>query len=320
MHKSCAGLTWRDLLIWLRTLVLLLCGGASAMAGANQRGEIHLLLSEPTPVYNQLAEAFKSRVGGRFGVQQYLLSYLKDEALRDMDRRGHLIVPVGARAVRRVAASLPGSASVLALLVPKATMDGLRLGSEKENRVSAVYLDQPIQRSLRLINLLRPDPTRLGILVSNEEMGSVRSFRDEAARRGIQVQAEAAESAQEVAEALRRMLPHVDMLLLLPDSSVVNETNARLVLVSSFRQQVPVVAFSRGLVNAGAIAAVVSGPADIGEEGAAIAAKWNPATGHLPPPRHASGFSVAVNHQVAQSMGLEVPGEEEVGRRLREKE
>jgi ABC-type uncharacterized transport system substrate-binding protein len=304
------------LLVALRLLMLALWFAHAAPALADERAEVHLLLSEATPAYLELAEAFAGRLGNRFAIHRHPLASLQEEDLREMDRRGCLVVPVGSRAVRRAAASLTGKASVLALMVPRATMEGIVWAGEGGQRVSAVYLDQPLQRSLQLIGQLRPKAARVGVVLSYEGAAAARGLKNEAARLRFQLSTETADSPQEVTQTLLRMLPNTDVLLLLPDAAVVNEGSARLLLVASFRQQVPVVAFSRGLVNAGAVAAVVSDPADIGHEGAALAGFWNPATGHLPPARHASGFSVVLNRQVARSLGIEATSEEELRRRL----
>jgi ABC-type uncharacterized transport system substrate-binding protein len=205
-------------------------------------------------------------------------------------------------------------------LAPRAAVESLRWASPPGNRASAVYLDQPFHRSLTLIRMLWPAAERLGVLYSAEETAGLRTLRSEAARKRLRLILEPVAEPRDTPQALRRLLPQIDVLLLTPDPNIVNELNARLILVASYRQNVPVVAFSRGLVNAGAVASVVSDPEDIGREGALLARHWNPAGGSLPPARHASGFDMVLNRQVARSLGIDLRNREDWLKRLRENE
>ncbi len=291
----------------------------SLLIERTEAAEVFLLLSDSGRVYQEVADTFAEQLGNAFPVSTTQLDSLTDVELRELDHADNLLVPVGMRAVRRLSSFFTGSAAVLALLVPKSAMEQVNWRSAAVPRVSAVYLDQPVERSLSLIKMMLPEATRVGMLISPENGQGGKSFAREAAERKIKAEVEmTAADGKDLSQALQRLLQQIDVLLLLPDAAVVNENNAQLILVASYRKRVPVFAFSRGMVTAGAVAAVISDPSDVAREGVAMARAWNRGTANLPPARHASGFSLAVNRQVARSLGLSLVSDAEMLRRLRQ--
>lgn len=316
--------TWRSLL----TLLLGLWGGLSGMGLAHAASQVLVLLSEGGDAYRQVAHAFSQGLGEDHPVRIRSLDTVSKEELRPAPGDALLLVPVGLNAARMVAEQGSPRVSVLALMVHRQSFEALPwpagFGSD---RLSAIYIDQPLARSLQLIELLDPRLDRVGIVTSDDSLDTrgellreqTPETRSLIQAQGQSVQVQGVADDRGVASALRRLLPEVDVLLLLPDSQVVNSANVRNVLLTSYRYRVPVVGFSPGLVTAGAVAAVFSTPEQIGRAGASLAAAWNPASGALPAARHAAGFDVAINERVARSLGLANLNARELHRRIEEK-
>jgi ABC-type uncharacterized transport system substrate-binding protein len=275
-------------------------------AQADNLGRINVVLSEATPAYREVAESFIASLGGKFTVNTRLLADARGIEAAAPKSEKTLVVPVGVQAMREIYGSSGGDATVLSLLVPRATAQSL---TDSGLRTSAVYIDQPPARSLALAKLLLPHAKRVGILLSGETADASRAFAAEAARAKMEVIVEPVGEAQDIPQALQRLLPRIDVLLLIPDSTVVSENTVRHILLASYRRRIPVIGFSRGLANAGAVASVVSDPAGIGREGAILARQWNPLTGALPPARNSGEFDLVINRQVARSLGIEVPSD-----------
>lgn len=283
-------------------------GGACGPRGwASGGSEVHLLLSEAGSAYREVADAFVAAYDGRATVRTQTIDRMAETEIDAANRAGNLLVPIGVRAARRVAETYAGRAAVLVLLAPRAAIEALPWARPPGQRTSAVYLDQPFRRPLSLIRMIWPRADRVGVLLAESEAGSDtgQALHTEASRQGISLQVEPVADERDLPQALRRLLAQVQVLLLTPDPAVVNELSARLILVSSYRQNIPVVAFSRGLVNAGAVVSVVSDPHDIGREGGLLARHWNPLSGALPAARHATRFDLALNHRVASSLGVD---------------
>lgn len=282
------------------------------------------VLSDGAETYEEAVRGLREGLGDRARVKVGTVDGLADADLGLHPGDNLLLVPIGMRAVRFVARNLPAGASVLALLVPKQSFSAIVWpAGTGRHQISAVYLDQPLQRTLQLIQFMDPRLKRVGIVVSEpapdaDDAGLGELPRDAQAMArasGLSLATQTVDNGKEVAEALRHLLPQVDVLLLVPDRLVVNSANVQHVLLTSYRYRVPVVGFSPGLVKAGAVAAVYSTPGHIGREGGRMAAIWY-GGGDLPAPRHAGGFDLDINERVARSLGLVPPDERLLRRRL----
>jgi ABC-type uncharacterized transport system substrate-binding protein len=97
-----------------------------------------------------------------------------------------------------------------------------------------------------------------------------------------------------------------DILLALPDSVVFTRDTARSVLLATYRYQRPLIGFSQAYVNAGALAAAFSSPAQIARQTAELLQSLPAGRTALPAPVYPTYFSVAVNRSVARALALDV--------------
>jgi ABC-type uncharacterized transport system substrate-binding protein len=278
-----------------------------SIARAEETSRVFVILSESGQAYQEVAKAFSSTLTRKYLVKVETLDSLQDQDMAQMNLGGNLIVPVGVRAMRKLYELTPSQATIMSLMVPRSAVTPILGDTNRRSRDSAVYIDQPLTRSLAFIHLLLPATVRVGLLLSDKTSDKLATYRQEAARFQMELGVETVASSLEVPQALPRLLQRVDVFLMLPDSVVVNETTVRHILLASYRQQIPVIGFSKGLTSAGAVAAVVSDPSAIGHEGASMANQWNPSTGEIPAARYASEFSLLFNNQVARSLDVVVP-------------
>ncbi|MDZ4251689.1 MAG: ABC transporter substrate binding protein [Sulfuritalea sp.] len=207
---------------------------------------------------------------------------------------------------------------LLSILVPRLAFERmadparLRAGS-----LSAVFLDQPPWRQLELIRLALPNVRKVGMLVGAESKGQLPGFEKAAKERGFELVQAPVEPAGLFA-ALRSVLPDADVLLALPDPGVFNSQTAANILTAAYRRQVPLVGFSPAYVKAGALLALYSTPAQVGARGGELLR--HALTGKaLPAPQWPREFAVAVNQDVARSLGFALD-ELQLGQQLRHKE
>jgi putative ABC transport system substrate-binding protein len=292
--------------IWI-ALVAGLLSAFHLVARAEVANRVFVILSETSQPYQDVADTFSAALARKYQVQVAGLDALQSLELARMDSEGNLVVPVGVRAMRQWYGLHPVHASSLSLMVTRATVESLFGAENMAGRESAVYIDQPVYRSLSFIRMLLPTAEHVGLLLSEDGQVNLPAYRQDAARAKIGLSVETVNSPLEVPQALQRLLGRVDVLLMLPDAKVVNESTVRHILLTSYRKHIPVIGFSRGLTNAGAVAAVVTDLDAIGREGAVLARQWNPATGAIPPPRYASEFVLDFNRAVARSLGVQVP-------------
>lgn len=286
------------------------------------RAQVTLVLSDSSPAYQEVAAGFHAAFAGKAPVQVFTLGNLSTDALQQLTSAQGLIVPVGLKAMQVVADRHAGNASVLALLVPRAAFSSLDWprGLQQQRKLSAVYLDQPVPRLLALVEAALPAAKRVGVVLSQENQGLVTELRAQAARRELTLNLEMIRSGDDVPAALRQILPGSDVLLLLPDTVVVNAASVQNVLLTTYRYRIPVVGFSQGLVRAGAAVAVYTNLAQMGRMGGALARQWNPASGALPPPQYPEAYALASNTQVTRSLLIGLAEESEMLRRIEAKQ
>ena len=101
------------------------------------------------------------------------------------------------------------------------------------------------------------------------------------------------------------------MLLALPTPEVYNRKTLKGILLTSYRQQKPVVSYSPAHVKSGALAAIYASPKNIGEQLVSLIEQvLDNENARRKPFYYASKFDIEVNEQVAKSLNLDLPSRE----------
>jgi ABC-type uncharacterized transport system substrate-binding protein len=103
--------------------------------------------------------------------------------------------------------------------------------------------------------------------------------------------------------ALRGALNNTQALLAVADSTVYNPSTVSNILLTSYRDKIPVMAFSAGYVKAGALLSVHSTAAQTGLQVATMALQFLQ-NNTVPASQYPLDFSISVNEYVARSLGL----------------
>lgn len=193
----------------------------------------------------------------------------------------------------------------------------LEIGARHRLRfpVSAIFLDQPVSRQLHLLRLAFPERKRIGLLLGPVSQIQEPAFRAVAADLGLSIDSSLVEGSESLYPALQRLLDKADVLLAVADPVVYNTNTLQNILLSTFRTRVPLAAFSPAYVKAGALLALYSMPAQIGNQAAKVALavlQGNP----LPAPQYPADFTVSVNAHVARALGVSL-NETDLTARLR---
>ena len=297
-------------LAWLLIAAQLLLAGSAALA----EERIAVLLSESGGFHREFVDALQRTlddhsIGGRSLIElTELPERVDDPRLAGVS----VLVAVGVRAMRAAAerSDLPPTLNVL---VPRSSYERVLAESARRRpraQFSVIYLDQPLSRQLALIRALFPGKPRVGVLLGPESSAFLPRLRAEEARGGPGVVSEKVLSELEIIPALARVLREADLLLALPDSTVFTRDSARPILLTAYRHRKPMLGFSQAYVNAGALAAVFSTPAQIARQTAEILDSSLARRSSLPAASHPRYFSVAVNRAVARGLAIEAPADE----------
>ena len=279
-------------------VLLALAGGLPVDALAAQ---VLLLLSEESSAFSEAAEAIVSELRSAGHRTQSLSLPLRTDESAALTGNA-LIITLGTRAAQTVSSLAPRSL-VLHTLLPRSAFEKLTTRGDDLRRVSAVFIDQPASRQIELLRIALPDWTRAAFVTSREssELGQrlVASARDKRLRPVL----EQLNDESELYPTLQRVLADPAVLVAVPDATLFNNRTISNILLTAYHQRSPVVGFSPAYVKAGALIALYSTPAQIGQQ-AGEAARAGLASGSLPPPAAPRHFRVGTNRYVARSLGI----------------
>ncbi|MBC3878524.1 hypothetical protein H8K38_11945 [Undibacterium sp. FT79W] len=289
-------------------------------ASAYTLDNITIVLSDEGGAYEEFANHLNSLLqpSNKTTVRLLLLKNMANDEFSRVTAN-QLVIAVGTPAMVAMAQK-PATNPVLNVLVPRATFIKTAKQynrNQDQRRFSAVYMDQSWSRQLRLIRATMPPRSKIGILLGRESSDYISALQSAAKEADLAVNIESVTDDAELLNALRRLLSNSNAILAVPDAQIYNRNNISSILLTSYRQQVPLFGFSSSYVKAGALAAVYSTPAQISQQVAEIISNLSSGSS-LPAPQYPRYFSVNTNPQVARSLGLSIDSDIEIQRHLRQ--
>jgi hypothetical protein len=298
----------------LRRLAILSFSSAIALLATVAQAEtlnVILLLSDSAPPYRQFSAALGKTLA-ESGVDVAVSEAQADGQLRDGgSAKTDLAVAVGAKATEFAFAG--SGAPLLSIMVPKVGYEALlerhfRKTSARE--VSAIYLDQPWDRQLDFIRAALPRHSVVGVLYSADMPIALPRLP-----RGMAFNVKSVRSTETLFDALEHILGSSDVLLVVPDSEIYSSSNVRNILLTSYRHKVPLIGISQAYVNAGALGAVFSTPEQLAAQAGEAIVSFAKSR-RLPEPQHPALFTIALNLQVARSLGIALDTPEAIRERM----
>jgi len=230
-----------------------------------------------------------------------------------------LIVTIGSEALNKVLKSQT-KAPILSVLTRKNTFHYLlkehhRHLDDPQAPISVIYLDQPLERQLNLLQSLLPKEGKqnIGILLGPSSLAERSILQKLSSQKNLILTTVYVNKFENPVGVLDALLNDAEIVLAIPDNRIYNPKTTRGMLLTAFHKRVPLVGYSRTYVNNGALAAIYSTTKQLADQTAkqilAIIQNPNkkPSFAHYP-----EEFSVAVNYQVARSLGLTIESESQL--------
>ena len=191
-----------------------------------------------------------------------------------------------------------------------------RLSNLQPSHLSLLWSDPPLERQLRLTQMILPQARRVGVLYDRHSEFLLKELRHAALPLGLEIVAERWDDTSD-SRPLQDLLKNSDVLLGLDDPDVYNPKTAKNLLLSSYARQMALIGPNAAFVKAGSLASSYSDQNDwlaiLDDLLDRPTASW-PRTLY---PRH---FKVLSNAQVARSLGIEQMNEASVATQLAEGE
>jgi len=269
---------------------------------------IYIVPSKPVGPHIQVANGVRTRLeGGLAGEHKVIVVKLNGDSMPAIDaKKEDYIVTVGSKAFSLVL-SLNTNAKILATLIPSETYRILlQKHSRKAGITSAIYIEQPVMRSLNLVKTALPGKTP-GVLVGGHLRGLYDRIKRTSSELKLHVYLKQFQETENLVSAMDQVLKNCGVFVAFADPEVSNATTARHLLLTSYRYGIPVVAYSRAYVHAGALMAVYTTPEQFAQQTAEILIhNIRSKVSNLPLPVYPEYFSIDINENVARSLGIQL--------------
>jgi ABC transporter substrate binding protein len=298
------------LFIWLGAVFLFSFSSATVRA---QPLEVTVMLSSDGGPYREFSDALRRDISSD-------ITLTVVNSSKSVAAGSGLLIAVGTKAAEMAAAS--SAPAILNVLIPKIGYEKLLRSLHAQRNpgsFSAIFLDQPAGRQTALIAAALPNMHQVGMLYSIPPTMELAQLRQKMAQQHLDLNEQVVDTEHPLPAALQELLKSSEILLALPDSNIYNSSTIRNILLTSYRENVPMIGFSPGYVRAGALCAVFSTPAQIATQTITLIREFHE-THLLPVAQYPLDFEVAINEQVARSLDLQLKSPEELRKEIKASE
>lgn len=291
----------------LLVFLVFLCVGFKSVESVAH--EIAILISADFPPYHQAVNGFASRLPPQTQVTQY---HLKGDILQGQEMaisirasQADLILAVGFKAAWAAQLEIVDVPVVFCLV-----LNPVDHGLTAPNMVG-ISLRVPSHQQLQAIQSVLPSVQSVGIVFDSEKSGSfVAKAEKDAQDLGVTLVSKEITDSSELPESLRTLLPQVNILWLIRDTTVITEESIPFILKTAFHYRRPVFGFSSGLAQHGALATLSVDYTKLGEQAGTLAKKilrQGALSSSLPQLLDPQQPQLAFNLGTSQFLGLSTP-------------
>ena len=266
--------------------------------------EIAALLSDDTEAYKTVLSEFKRSLAkeritefnmkGDLEIGRKIIAQIK--ALNPS-----ILLTIGAKA-SEIAAKQAGDIPMIYCMV----FNPFELGLRNDNQTGVLMVSSPDSQFAAFKSIM-PALKRLGVVYNPQKtLPLIEAAKSVLARSDLEIIERHVSSSGEIAQNLKEIIPQVNALWLIPDTTVVSRDTFVYILQRTVDQKVPIFAFSEGLVKSGALASFSPDYSEIGKESARLAEKiLNGASPKSLPPVYPKG-DLYLNLNTAQTLGVKI--------------
>ena len=230
--------------------------------------EIAVIKSQDLPIYQQAYDGFKKVFSGK--AREYDLKGNIDESdevvITIKENPPDIILAIGLLAARVAKENFPQTPVIFCMVY-----DPLRLSLSGDN-ISGISLETPPSDTFQRIRDFFPQAKRVGVLFDPKKTGKmVNQAIGTAQKFGFSLVPEEVNSAKHLPDALRTLQNKIDLLWMIPDSTVVTAESGDFIFMTALQSNIPVISFSEDMVRKGAIIAIAPDYRAVGEQAGRMA-------------------------------------------------
>lgn len=220
------------------------------------------------------------------------------------DEKTTLIVSVGTKATLNLINNDPNK-PFYSLMVPQVAFQAIITTSKTLPTFSALYLDQPLERYLQLINNLTPSARTIGIFSNNQLSGKFQHAQEIAQEYGMKLQTREIKTLSNPLSEINELFMQSDIVLLVPEKTI-NPLMTKWILFSAYKHQKPVIGFSKQLLEGGALASLHSNLDRLSDQAAKELDTYFRTQQFNKEPGYPNDYDVEINSAVADSLNIQI--------------
>ncbi len=269
--------------------------------------EVAILKSADIAAYNQAARGFKASMPSTTRFIEYDLegdsSQGRTLARKIRASKIDLVLAVGLKAAVAARLEIFDIPVIFCMVLHPAKYD-----LDAQNMVG-ISLKIPVSQQLSILRTVLPHLKRIGFLYDPRKTPRLSTDATRQARKlGITVIERRVRTEKQVPKALRELLPEIEALWLIPDSTVLTEESFSFLLGMAFDQGVPVIGFHPEFVRRGALVGLSVDSGDVGRQAGRLAQAildglMIPSPKIFPPKRR----RISLNLGTAEYLGITIP-------------
>ncbi|MDB6063532.1 MAG: hypothetical protein JWM78_3635 [Verrucomicrobiaceae bacterium] len=182
-----------------------------------------------------------------------------------------------------------------------------------DDKVTALYRDQPLARQLQLAKMLMPNLHHVGIVTGHRNLPQPLAELERSSK--LEIQTIDIEDKIDWPKYLSQLMLDSDVLLGVDDATIYNADTIRSILLTTYRRGKFLIGPARSFVSAGSLASCYTAPDQYMQQLVEMVGVFLRSQ-KLPRPQYPRAYRVAINPQVAASLGLAVQDEKTLTARL----
>jgi putative ABC transport system substrate-binding protein len=286
--------------------VLLFIIGISMLSGNAIAFDILILKSANIAPYNDAEKGFRSQVSAR--IRTIVIDKSLEEETTSLAKRldeypADLLYAIGEKALLLSKQYLNKVPVVFSYVFDPESI----LGNDIGGGIAGVRMTIPPEQQLRIFKQAIPSAEKIGIVYDPQKTQSLVDRADAISHElGIRIISRPINSPKEVVEAIESLKGEVDAILMLPDTTFINASTVRFLLLFSFRNKIPLIGLSEKHVKKGAFMGLAFENISMGEQSGRLAMRIAKGDRHGLTIEEPITLNIVLNMNTAEKLNLNI--------------
>jgi putative ABC transport system substrate-binding protein len=269
-------------------------------AGVGYAYDITVVKSDNIKLYNDALEGFKSSCNCSVNVIDLSRKNSNNIVGNILDSSPDAVVAIGSKAYKTVKSLKT---------LPIFTMLVYPYDPAKEGNIWWVSTDIHPDKYLDAAAEILPHSGKMGLIINPALSGAYsRELLKAGKEKGLQIILKDVASARDVPAALSSFSGKIDLLMMIPDTTVAADDSVLSMVSFSYQNKIPLMTFSRKFLEMGALLSLEIDPYDIGKQTGEMA-RAVLKNGDVKPGTvyYARKTLLVINHKIAVKLGIRIP-------------